>query len=84
MFEIIKRKIEPPLSVKSVAENLLTISMLLKIKNGVSGINFTIRSLSKTPYKSPKSATNSTGGVITKPTFIYSPQPIFTPFCAKT
>ncbi len=36
-----------------------------------------------TIYSSPKSAIRRTGGVMTSPTFIYSPQPILTPFCAK-
>ena len=35
-------------------------------------------------YSSPISAIKSTAGVMTSPTFMYSPQPIFTPFCAST
>lgn len=47
LLNTIKQKTELPLSVKSVEENLHTISIQSKTKNAVSGINFMEKSLLK-------------------------------------
>ncbi len=47
-------------------------------------INKFKRKLFSLRYSSPNRAASSTGGVTTNPTFIYSPQPIVTPFFCST